>query len=192
MLEIAEGKFTSDESVTFQPIDAMDISLPDKSVDLVLCQFGVMFFPDKVASYKEARRVLKRGGRYIFNAWGSHEENPFAAIGQGIIEDLFPTNTPQFYNVPFHYHDPKQMKKDMKSAGFSSVKVKRMPIKKAIHSIDDFVEGFVFGNPLAEQIAAHDGDPAEVVQRLRAAFLKEFKGNPPKMPLCAYFVSGKK
>lgn len=192
MLEIAKTKFTSDEAVSFQAIDAMDISLPDKSMDLVLCQFGVMFFPDKIASYKEARRVLKRGGRYIFNAWGSHSENPFAAIGQSLVEELFPTDTPQFYNVPFHYHDPKQMKRDMKAAGFSGVKVKPLPIKKVIQSVDDFVEGFVYGNPLAEQIVANNGDPAELARKLKEAYLKEFKGNPPKMPICAYFVSGKK
>ena len=69
MLEIARGKFYRDEKVDFQPADATALPFPDASFDAVVCQFGVMFFPDKEKGYCEAHRVLVSGGRYFFSVW---------------------------------------------------------------------------------------------------------------------------
>lgn len=192
MLGVAQKKFKSGEAVSFQPIDAMQIPLDDNSVDVVVCQFGVMFFPDKVKSYEEALRVLKPGGQYIFNAWDAHKFNPFAGIVQGVVEEAFPDDPPGFYKVPFHYHDAKQMKRDMKKAGFSSVKVKRKQLKKKIPSMDAFAMGIVHGNPLSEEIRARNADMDEMVVTIQGALVEEFGDSPGKMPLSAYFVTGQK
>jgi ubiquinone/menaquinone biosynthesis C-methylase UbiE len=50
--------------------DAQRLPFPDGVFDLVVCQFGVMFFPDRVAAFTEVRRVLAPGGRFLFNTWG--------------------------------------------------------------------------------------------------------------------------
>ena len=192
MLEVARKKFKSGESVSFQSIDAMSIPLDDNSVDVVACQFGVMFFPDKVESYCEALRVLKPGGRYIFNAWDSHEHNPFAGIAQSLVEKAFPDDPPGFYKVPFHYHDVREMKREMKEAGFSSVKVQRRKIRKTIPSIAAFAQGLVHGNPLSEEIRARSSDPDAMVDVIRSAFEAAFGSDPAKMPLSAFFVTGQK
>lgn len=192
MLGVAQKKFKSREAVSFQPIDAMEIPLDDNSVDVVVCQFGVMFFPDKVQSYKEALRVLKPGGRYIFNAWDSHEFNPFARIAQGVVEEVFPDDPPGFYKVPFHYHDAKTMKRDMKEAGFSSVKVQRKQFTTTIPSMGAFAMGLVHGNPLSEEIRALNSDPDAMVVAIQDAMEAEFGSDPAKMPLSAFFVTGQK
>lgn len=192
MLDVARKKFKSGEAVTFQAIDAMDIPLEDGAVDAIACQFGVMFFPDKVQSYREAYRVLKPGGHYIFNAWDAHEYNPFAAIAQGIVEKEFPDNPPGFYHVPFHYHDAKVMKKEMKAGGFSSVKVKRNRFTKKVRSLEGFATGLVHGNPLAEEVLARGGDPEDLAAKILGAFETEFGSNENKMPLSAYIVTGVK
>ena len=77
MLEIARTKFRSGEQVEFQPADATALPFADSSFDAVVCQFGVMFFPDKDKSYREVYRVLAPGGHYLFNIWDSHRHNPF-------------------------------------------------------------------------------------------------------------------
>lgn len=192
MIELARRKFKAKETVDFQTIDAMEIPLEDRSVDAVACQFGVMFFPDKVQSYREVHRVLKNGGKYIFNAWDAHAHNPYAAIAQKVAEEVFPDDPPGFYKVPFHYHDAKQMKRDMKEAGFSSVKVKRKKINKKIPSLDAFATGLVHGNPISEEIRARGGDPAATVVRIREAMAAEFGEDPARMPLSAFVVTGKK
>ena len=47
----------------------MQLPFPDGTFDAVVCQFGVMFFPDKSKAYSEARRVLRHGGVFVFNVW---------------------------------------------------------------------------------------------------------------------------
>lgn len=192
MLEVAQNKFKSAEAVSFQPIDAMEIPLDDNSVDVVLCQFGVMFFPDKVQSYQEVLRILRPGGSYIFNAWDAHECNPFARVAQSVVEKAFPDDPPGFYKVPFHYHDAKTMKREMKEAGFSSVKVKRKQIRKTIPSMANFAKGLVHGNPLSEEIRARNSSPDAMVGTLQNALEAEFGRTSAKMPLSAFFVTGRK
>ncbi len=105
MLEVAQAKFDAGESVGFETADATDLRFDDGLFDLVTCQFGVMFFPDKAKSYSEVLRVLKPGGNYVFNVWGSWDKNPYAEIVHHVIADFFPDNPPGFYRVPFGCYD---------------------------------------------------------------------------------------
>ena len=106
MLEIARAKFRPGEQVEFQQADAMALPFPDGGFDTVVCQFGVMFFPDKDKAYREVYRVLKPGGRYLFSIWDGHRFNPFGRITHEIIQRFFPAGPPQFMNVPFSYRIP--------------------------------------------------------------------------------------
>jgi len=110
MLAVARGKFRPGEQVEFRPADATALPFPDGAFDAVACQFGVMFFPDKDRSYREARRVLAPGGRYVFSVWDSHRHNPFGRIADEIARGFFPADPPPFYRVPFGHHqiDPSR------------------------------------------------------------------------------------
>ena len=101
MLEVARAKFRPDEDVDFRPADAAALPFPDHSFDAVVCQFGVMFFPEKDKSYREIHRVLATGGRYLFNVWDSHRYNDFGRIVHEVVGSFFPGDPPQFYKVPF-------------------------------------------------------------------------------------------
>jgi ubiquinone/menaquinone biosynthesis C-methylase UbiE len=57
------------ERIQWQQADAHDLPFPEQTFDVVVCQFGVMFFPDRERAYREALRVLKPGGRFFFNVW---------------------------------------------------------------------------------------------------------------------------
>jgi ubiquinone/menaquinone biosynthesis C-methylase UbiE len=162
MLEIARSKFQPGESVRFDEVDATDLRFGDASFDAVVCQFGVMFFPDKARSYSEVHRVLKPGGSYLFNVWDSWEQNPFAQIAHGIVEATFPDDPPGFYKVPFGYHDTGEIRKAVASAGFSEVTVEHLPMTSTIPSAANFAKGLVFGNPLHDEIVARGGNPEEV------------------------------
>ena len=76
MLDEAAARGTS-RPVEWRQADAMQLPFPDGSFDAVVCQFGVMFFPDKPKALSEARRVLKPGGVFLFNVWDRIEENEF-------------------------------------------------------------------------------------------------------------------
>ena len=103
MLEIARAKFRPNKSVEFQQADATALPFADGSFDAIVCQFGVMFFPDKDKSYREVIRVLVPGGHYLFNVWESHRHNPHGRIAHEVIGSFFPADPPLFQSVPFAY-----------------------------------------------------------------------------------------
>lgn len=100
MLEVARGKFRPDEAIEFQPADATALSFPNASFDVLVCQLGVMFFPDKDKGFHEAHRVLVSGDRYLFSVWDSHRYNPIGSLITEILARFFPNDPPQFYQVP--------------------------------------------------------------------------------------------
>jgi SAM-dependent methyltransferase len=93
--------------VEWRQADAMQLPFPDGAFDVVVCQFGAMFFPDKARAFSEARRVLRPGGRFLFNVWDRIDQNEFADIVTNSLETLFPSDPPQFLTrIPHDYHDP--------------------------------------------------------------------------------------
>jgi len=105
MLDVARSKFAAEEAVTFQTADACALPFADGAFDLAVCQFGVMFFPDKAKGFAEAFRVLRPGGRYLFSAWDAQPHNPMSIVTQRAVDRLLPDDPPRFYDVPFSYQE---------------------------------------------------------------------------------------
>jgi SAM-dependent methyltransferase len=120
MLEQASAIGTS-RPVRWQQADAMQLPFPDGAFDLVVCQFGVMFFPDKAKAFAEARRVLRDRGLFIFSAWDRIEENEFAESITSTLAQVFPDDPPRFLaRTPHGYHDPAVIKGDLVQGGFTA------------------------------------------------------------------------
>jgi ubiquinone/menaquinone biosynthesis C-methylase UbiE len=183
MLEVAKAKFRPDEAVEFKQVDATNLDFADGSFDVVTCQFGVMFFPDKDRSYCEVRRVLRPGGSYIFNVWDSWDANPFARITHEAVEKFFPGNPPGFYRVPFSYHDADEIRESVSQAGFSRVSVEYVPLWSKIPSAARFAQGLVFGNPLYDEIVSRGGNPEGVRKAVATAIEEELGGEMPLQAL---------
>ena len=177
MLEKARSKFAAGENIHFEPADATALPFDDSTFDTVVCQFGIMFFPDKLRSYEEALRVLKPGGRYILNVWGSWECNQFAQIAHETVAEYFPDNPPGFYHVPFSYHDTDVIEKTMCQAGFSEAASHVVDVTSAIPSARDFATGLVYGNPLFEEVTSRGGDPEEICSAVAAAIEDQLGGS---------------
>jgi ubiquinone/menaquinone biosynthesis C-methylase UbiE len=186
MLEVARGKFRPEERVTFQPADATALPFPDHSFDAVVCQFGVMFFPDKDKAYREAYRVLARGGQYVFNVWDSHRYNPVGRLMTEIAAGFFPADPPQFYQVPFGYHRIDPIKDSLSAAGFSEIRIAVLSLDKIIPDVAAYTRALVYGNPLIDQIRARGGVDAErVVDAVAERLPREFGTDPMRIPLQA-------
>lgn len=186
MLEIARSKLGDVPNTDFAVADAMQLEFPDDHFDLIVCQFGVMFFPDKQASMREARRVLKSGGSYLFNTWGALEDNPFAALMIDITNRIFPDDPPVFYKIPFSYPGPSEVCQDLLQSGFDQVDHEVVDLDKAVDSWRQFATGLVFGNPSITELEERGTMSAEdvlvlVERELRARFGPE----PASMPLKA-------
>ncbi|WP_263723199.1 class I SAM-dependent methyltransferase [Albidovulum sediminicola] len=184
MLEVARRKFTEGENVSFQVANAMDLQFDDATFDLMVCQFGVMFFPDKPASFREARRVLKPGGRYVFNAFSRMQENPYSQIAYEVPARFFPENPPGFYKVPFHYGDPEVVRADLRAGGWQDVRHETIRLRKKIVDAEAFARGLVFGNPLIDEIRARGNvDPETVAGAVLEALEARFGPTDMTMPL---------
>ena len=118
MLDHAVSLGTS-RPVTWQQADATQLPFAGEAFDLVVCQFGAMFFPDKTRAFAEARRVLRPGGCLLFNVWDRIEHNEFAATVTAALETWFPQDPPQFLaRVPHGYADAALIARDLAGAGF--------------------------------------------------------------------------
>ena len=107
--------------VDWRQADALQLPFPDGAFDAVVCQFGVMFFPEKSKAFSEARRVLRRGGVFIFNVWDSIKENEFADTVTTALGSLFPKDPPRFLaRTPHGYYDHPTIKRDLAEGGFIS------------------------------------------------------------------------
>jgi ubiquinone/menaquinone biosynthesis C-methylase UbiE len=189
MLDVAKRKFSTDETVDFKTVDATNLTFDNESFDVIVCQFGVMFFPDKEKSYSEVLRALKPGGHYVFNVWGSWEKNPFAEIVHNAVAEFFPDDPPGFYRVPFSYHDIDLIRDTVIATGFKNVTVRTKEIVSNIPSASDFAQGIVFGNPMYEEIINRQGNPEDVRDAVEIAIYKTLGD---RMPLQAIFFDAVK
>ena len=170
MLDVARRKFAPGERVTFATADAMSLPFADAAFDAVVCQFGVMFFPDKARAYNEVHRVLAPGGRYLFSVWDSHRHNPYGRIAHEVVSGFFPENPPQFYHMPFHYHAIDPIKEALLDAGFSDIRIHVMPLAAGTMDIAAFARGLVHGNPTIDEIHKRGSiDPERIVHALTEA-----------------------
>ena len=118
MLERAAATGTS-RPVEWRQADAMQLPFPDNAFELVVCQFGAMFFPDKARAFAEARRVLAPGGAFVFNVWDKMADNEFTDVVTTALESVFPDDPPRFMErTPHGYHDRQVIERDLAGGGF--------------------------------------------------------------------------
>ena len=124
MLDYAASRQPADSRLKWRQADAVALPFEKAAFDLVCCQFGAMFFPDRPAAYREARRVLKPGGHYLFSVWDRIEENIFADDVTKALARIFPNDPPRFLaRTPHGYHDTALIRRDLEDAGFSRVAI---------------------------------------------------------------------
>lgn len=191
MLEIAQTKISAG-NVRFQTADAMALPFADASFDLVVIQFGVMFFPDRPAAYAEARRVLKPGGTLLFNVWGSFDANAFGEIAHRDAERFLPDNPPKFYLTPFGYSDPGQVRADLLAGGFRDVDHTVVNLMRDVADWRHFATGAIYGNPMIVDIRAGGVNPDDMVEAIAAELEAKFGKSPTRMPLEAHVYAAQK
>lgn len=166
--------------VAWRQADAMQLPFDDASFDAVVCQFGVMFFPDKGKAFAEARRVLRPGGCLLFNVWDRMEANELIAIVCRALDEVFPENPPRFmHRGPHGYHDPQQIEADLARGGFGKSEIVTVPHRSRAATAMEAVLGYCHGSPLRLEIEAHGEDALVRATQAAVAALKRDFGDGP-------------
>ena len=192
MLEIARAKLPSTANVEFRQADAMKLPFADGAFDLIVIQYGVMFFPDKPAAYAEARRALKPGGALLFNVWGSLDANPFGAIAHAAGQHFLANNPPKFYLTPFGYSETARVEADLRQGGFGDVAHEVVRFNKEVRDWRHFAIGAIYGNPMLADLLAGGVNPDDVVAWIADKLQARFGPAPARMPLEATIYTARK
>jgi SAM-dependent methyltransferase len=136
----------------------MQLPFPDGTFDAVVCQFGVMFFPEKARAYSEARRVLRARGIFIFSVWDRIEENEFADVVTTALETVFPEDPPRFLaRTPHGYYDHETIKRDLVNGGFTRLpEIITLAARSRAESFRTPAIAYCQGTPLRNEIEARD------------------------------------
>lgn len=180
-----EPKTNSEIKVEFLPADGCELPFKDAEFDVVICQFGLMFFPDKVKGAQEARRVLKPGGTYLFSVWGPLEENSWGQALEVAMASAFPTEEGPFLPTPFSLSDDAELRTIIEEAGFSSISIEKVQRMSPPTSTEDLTLGFTGGTLIAKYIQEQRAD-LEQVRRVINQSLKQQLGDPTQSKLTVW------
>lgn len=194
MLDLAVARFPGDGRISCRQADALDLPFADESFDTVTCQFGAMFFPDKAKGYAEARRVLKPGGRFLFNVWDTVQSNDFTAVMLDALAALFPVDPPRFLaRTPHGYHDAGTIELDIMAGGFPRPGIERVEKRSRADSAADVAIGLCQGTPMRGEIEARGAPGLEAAtEAVAKALERRFGSGPIEGALSAFVVSARK
>jgi ubiquinone/menaquinone biosynthesis C-methylase UbiE len=162
MLDYAASRQPPDSRIKWRQADALALPFEDASFDLVCCQFGAMFFPDRLAAYREAKRTLKPGGHFIFSVWDRIEENIFADDVTNALARIFPNDPPRFMaRTPHGYHDTALIRSEVEKAGFSHVAIETRAEQSRASSPRIPAAAYCQGTLLRNEIEARDAGKLE-------------------------------
>ena len=188
MLAIAKEKVPG---AAFAVADAQNLDYDARAFDVVAFQFGAMFLPDLAQGFREARRVLTDDGAFCFSVWGSHADNPAAAMADRLLAEKFPENPPPFWRVPFSLSDIDPTIELLQTCGFGRVDVSVVPAEGPAESWPKLADGMLRGNPSGSQIEARGGRVEEVAAELAARLDQRFGKAPATTPMQAIFYTAR-
>ena len=164
MLEVAREK-GGHRPIAWQVADGQDLPYGDASFDVVTCQFGVMFFSDKLRGFCEAHRVVSPGGAFLFSVWDSLDKNPLAAAGRELFSEFFDGNPPQVLRTAFSMSDPTATLALLTQAGFAHIEFDRVPLPCEGTDAETLASSMIEGSAVREAVQQSG---TERVNRLKA------------------------
>lgn len=180
MLDRAASRQPADERIGWQQADALNLPFAEETFDAICCQFGVMFFPDKVAGYRSALRALREGGKFIFNVWDRIEENEFADSVTKTASAIFHDDPPLFLaRTPHGYHDVEMIDSELRTAGFVSVEIHTIPDESRAENPRIPAVAYCQGTPLRNELEARDPARIEEVTDRATVDLERRYGSGP-------------
>jgi len=189
MFRQAAAKFGKRERVQWLEADACDLPFADRNFNAVVCQFGIMFVSNRALAAREAYRVLKRGGLFLFNVWDAMRHNKLGELAHRTITSFFENDPPTFYKVPFSYHNRAEIRRILRQAGFREIKTEVIAKIGEANRAEDVARGLIEGNPVAVTIAKRDPSLLPIITgAVAAAIARRFGERDIRAPMRAIVV----
>lgn len=177
---------------SWQVADALQLAFPDAGFDAVVCQFGVMFFPDRPGAFAETARVLRPGGSFVFTVWDGIEYSDLPALCEQAVARAVDGVAPDFMSrIPHGYADPDRIRSDVVAGGLEIAALDRVQLRGRANSAADIAEGFCCGTPLRFQLA-EVGDPNQIADSVAADLTAQLGPGPVEGDLAAFVVSARR
>jgi ubiquinone/menaquinone biosynthesis C-methylase UbiE len=191
MLAVARDAVGAAASVEWTRADMCKLHFRDGGFDAVVCQFGLMFAPDKLAAVREARRVLKPGGSFLLTTWAPLDRNPIVGVVHHALGLLFPEDPPQYLQrAPFGYGDPDALADLLVEGGFHDVVVDVVEKAATAPSALELAAGLIEGYPLVDEIRLRDAARLpDVVRAVARAIARQFGDRPVRGRIAALVAS---
>lgn len=178
MLDRAAKTLPDRPGLSLKQADALALPFEDRSFDAVVCQFGIMFFPDRVKGYSEARRVLEPGGRFLFNVWDGLDSNDFARVVSEAMAARYPSNPAAFMaRTPHGHGDPERIRAELTAGGFSRIDIEPREDVSRAPSARHAAAAICQATPLRNEILARDANDLEGATKAAEAALTERFGS---------------
>ena len=194
MLEVAKSKLMNSAAIEFVVADMQNLPFESNVFDVVVCQFGIMFPPDKQKVFDEAYRVLRPGGLFLFSTWDKTDRvGIFKLVYNDHVLPFFSDEDPSRFLIPFSLHNPDQLKTFLNLSHFSNPKIELVSLRGVGQSAADLVKGFFTMHSMGEEVANRDAKEFEAIaQHMEKVIIERFSDRPVVCELSAYFGSGVK
>jgi ubiquinone/menaquinone biosynthesis C-methylase UbiE len=191
MLAYARMKLPGLQQVEWHPADATALPFPDASFGAVVCQFGLMFVPDKTAAIREARRVLTTDGFLVFNVMDSMDQNPYTRIAHDVISRYFPKDPPKFFEITAVLRDPETLRNLCREQGFVEIEVELLALEACSPSAKSFAIGLVMGSPAVMMIRERGSTPEPIIEQVATELARAGGNTPCRLPMRALVVTAR-
>ena len=194
MIDHAVSQQPKADLIEWRQADALELPYEAEEFDVVICQFGAMFFPDRAKGYAEARRVLKSNGQYVFSVWDDIEHNEIADIVTQVAARIFPNDPPQFLaRTPHGYFDQDLIRADLERSKFVNIKIDHLKKTSVASSAHDAAKAYCQGTPLRNEIEAQDPSMLdEVIEEAVVAIEARFGKGQIRSEISAFVVTATK
>jgi ubiquinone/menaquinone biosynthesis C-methylase UbiE len=191
MLDYARRKLKDLNGIVWRQADIADLPFPDASFNIAVCQFGLMFVPDKDRAFREMRRVLVNGGLLAFNVWDRMEYNPYSILVHETVASFFPDHPPQFFKAPFNFADVDVLRRLLTANGFSQIKVQTVPKECLSSTAKSLAIGMIEGAPILAEIQERGGSSGPIVDAVAAALVRLGGDNPFRLTMQAIVATAR-
>jgi len=191
MLDYAQRKLNFLEGVLWRQADIANLPFPDASFNVAVCQFGIMFVPDKDRAFREMRRILVAGGLLAFSVWDRMENNPWGIIAHETVGGFFPDNPPQFFKAPCSFYDSTVLRRLLTANGFDKVDIQAVPKTCYSSTARSLAIGLIEGAPVLAEIQERGGSSEPIVDAVATALAQTGGDNPYRSTMQAIVVTAR-